>query len=281
MSLQEELRAEVAQAEEDVRQGRTTGVSVGGLLNFVELKPDAPELVARRDALKQMSAWANARIRFEAPSAKWTPKPGSTAADVRENVGASSYDALALALEPERALYADDLGLRRFTLAGEASPPPSISIFSLIDALVTRRVINSDQRAKVIVALVLGRYGYQKPSAELLAPQIRGQALSVRELTSLYELLIGPPMTLADGARVGAELVAVVASAAIYTVAPATVARRVLETLAQRWPAMDSVRLFWRLVQGRLQWNQAELKQVQKACADFARTRITVGSRGM
>jgi hypothetical protein len=276
MSLLEELRKELDDAETSVSQGtKTAVVAAGGAPMFMELEPNAPELLGRRDALQKLIDWSVKRIRFEPLPIARIEAPDSPTDQVRQQIGPSSYDALAIVLESGRLLYADDLGLRRFALEG-AGPVPSVSIVGLLDALVVRGGLVADQRAEMMVALVLRRYGYVAPTAELLAAPIRAARLSDAELAVLYDLLIAPPIALANAARVGAELVTAIVSASIYTVAPARVARRVLETLARRWPAIECVKLFWRLAQPRLQWHDRERREIEHLCRDFVSEKVVV-----
>lgn len=264
MSLRVEIASELRTAEEEYERGTTTmlpGPTV------IALDPGAPELAERRDAMRGLRDWFDTHVEKRPLPLSWSSAETDPDRDVRGQIGSPSFDALALASEGEGLLYADDLGLRRLALR-DAGPPPSVSTLSLVEGLSRRGALSAERLADLRLALVVRRYGFVLPTVDLLAPALRGASVPASQVPFVLELLIGPGIDLREAATVAAEVVAAVAKAPIFTVAPASVARRLVETLARRWGALAATRALLREVGPLLAWHEDDRKEIETMCRE-------------
>ena len=168
-SVAVELRFEKARTRHEFGRGDTAWAGLEGEKLVVSQPP--PE-VAEKDlaALDELLDWIESSA-VEVPRPSETLKDGTP--DIREFLGASSYDAYMLA-GPNRPLYADDWGLRQLA-AGERQAG-SFSTYSLLHVARTQDVITLPEFCQGVNHLIGLRHHFVPVSVDILLHAIREDA---------------------------------------------------------------------------------------------------------
>ena len=170
-ALRTQVREELADAENAVRDGRKTLGRAQSGLPAHELPAGHPALVRQRDDLRSQLRWLDERVEVRPRPLEAFGEPGGSDEEVRAHVGHASHDAVELARVMGVALYADDLGLRT-AVASESVP--SFSSVALVPELAERGAISTTDRDRLLVDLVERHYVTVKVTAEMLEESLRG-----------------------------------------------------------------------------------------------------------
>jgi len=270
-SLERQLRDELAQAEEAVAKGRSTIMSAPPGWQTVDVPPSEPGLVAIRDDAAETLDWVLKNVAL-------LPRPldalgASTEEDdqldrdaVRERLGPASFDASILVVSNRGILYADDLGLRRYAVRG-SGPIPGVSTATLVEALASRGVLPSDERARIHADLVLAGYAFIPPSAALLADAIaRMPGLGKAGFQTIFATLGSPLSDVGVAAVVTADALRAAATQVIDRVTLEEVTEAIIEGLSARWPRVASVELVRAVASRELHLLPNHLERVLKVC---------------
>jgi tetratricopeptide (TPR) repeat protein len=270
LSLRDELREEVLEAEQHVTEGHSFMASRDSRLHFQELDPGHPALVERLDTLRALLAWLETNARLDPRPLPTIHPPGSREEQARDLVGHSSYDAVALTQHSNLTIYADDLGLRRFVPKGARGR--SFSTVGLLPALAERGLVTADERDRHLVDLVMRNYIVVPPSRELLEAALR-RATELRRagLVKTFGLLAGPAVAPGDAANIAGQVIKSLATASVQVVGITEVVELALEAMATRWPRRLSSQLLERVAAAELALMPQQFESVREACAMFAR----------
>jgi len=267
-SLELELRHELEEAQREVRDGhRSLGPGPVGFA-MKEFPPNDPVLVARESSVRGALEWLRRSTEVKTRPLAMIGAPGSEQEKGRETLGASSYDALELAHSIAAPVYADDLGLRRF--ATKDQPPASFSSIAMLAALVERGIMTAERRDALLVELVVRRYSAIRPSAGILTASLRRPQTTGAQVELAFDLLAPPVVDFPVAARIGAEAIRAVILLPIRIISPADMARRVLRSMAKRWPPVLCAAALYRAAEEPLRFFPKELEQVRHECTSFA-----------
>lgn len=164
-----ELRMEKTRVSREMEKGDTAwaGMEDGNIV-VSQPSPDVGKSVL--GAIDELLDWIESYA-VEMPRSSETLKEAQP--DIREFLGASSYDAYKLA-GSDRSLYADDWGLRQLA-AGERGAD-SFSTYSLLSLALERKVITLTEFCQGVHRLVELRHRFIPVSVDLLLHAIREDA---------------------------------------------------------------------------------------------------------
>lgn len=177
-SLAWQLREEVESTARAATAGHSTMLGTPAGPRIIEVEPGDPGLVAAAEDAKATLEWveANARLMPRPLSASVVRETAGDREGTREGtrtqMGAASFDAAVLAEQGGGVLYADDLGLRRYSV-GSGRPPAGFSTIALVEALAAEVVIDTRRRDGLKVDLILAGYVYVTATVGLLEEAIR------------------------------------------------------------------------------------------------------------
>lgn len=242
-SLVWQLRVEIAGAKKAVAAGRSTMMLAAYGPHIEGIPANDPRLVDALEAAAASLEWVERCARKEPRPYQTVREPGSPEEEVRDRVGPPSFDALALTEAGIGALYADDLGLRRFTLGG-GPRPTSFSTVTLLEALAAKRAISPADRDRYLADLVLAGYAFVRPSSGLLDEGLRRMPGLGRDgLGTIFGPLGGPLATALEAATLAAQAIKVGAMAAIQKTGVDTVTEVAVRAMAARWRQPVAARL--------------------------------------
>jgi tetratricopeptide (TPR) repeat protein len=270
-SLLVELETVLREAEERTHKGASTmWLTDDGRLAIDDLEANDPRLVAQEEAARAIHQWV-------ATNAKPIPRPlellGIQESDVRDKVGRSSYDALELATARQVPLYADDLGLRRFRLAGR--PMTSFSTVTLLPAFVTRRLLESAERDELWMQLVVENHAYVRPTGDMITKALaRNPPLPQDQLQRVFDLLGQQGMSLPDAAALAMTVVKREAMERVQRHEPAKLTELAMEGMARQWPVTSVAGAIQSAARGQLALLPQHLSAVEDASRAWAKRRL-------
>jgi tetratricopeptide (TPR) repeat protein len=270
-SLEWELREEVDKATGAVLTGHKTMMGAPTGFAMFELEPNDPTLVATRDEAGETLAWVMRDVqRLPRPLESMTSvvdeeiNLGRRA--IREEIGAASLDAAALAEHGYGTLYADDLGIRRFAVSG-VTVPTSISTVTLLDGLVTRGLLSESERGRIHADLVLAGYVHIPPSDQLLLEALhRMPGLGMSSFRTLFDTLGGPLMTMPAGAGMVATVLRKTVEQAIERATLEQVTEACVLALAKRTPRATAAAVVRLLGRRELHLLPHHLARLERVC---------------
>jgi tetratricopeptide (TPR) repeat protein len=267
-SLWQELKHQLAEAEEAVKEGRR--MVEGGDIGFrlFQLKAGDPALVADRDRLLVLAKWIESHVRIEPRPLESFSRPVFQDEQMREVIGKPSVDAIALTLHKSRVLYADDLGLRR--LIPFASGGRSFSSVSLIGGLADQGVFTVQQRDAHLLSLVKRRYAVIIPSDELLITAIADNPPR-SDLEAAFSLLAPPSISATEAGWIAARVIRSMAVSPVQLVSIEYVCHIVLNAMSLSWPRRLCVQSFLRASMDLLAFLPNQLRIVRRVCDQFLR----------
>ena len=268
-SLVDEVRAELKEDQNRVRDGyRKVGGGAAGI-SLTDLPPNHPGLVRREEVVREQLAWLDAH-RIERRPLESIAAMGSRAETSRGMLGRSSYDALVLVDRLSLPLYADDLGLRKFSL-GSYSPPPSFSSVSLLFAMAERGMISEDVRDEKLLSLVSAHYVHVPPSVGLidLAVQRASTAVGRTALLIAMGLLGGPTPSASESARVAVGVIKSSVLRPVQIVQAEDLAEMALRAMASRWRMPLCARLLSEEADHQLLLMPQYQEAIKRICAKF------------
>jgi tetratricopeptide (TPR) repeat protein len=267
-SLDEELRIEKQEAERAVRDGVKIVAWADGRLQAIEIEPGHTELQAKVDHLSNLRKFLSDNVTLCPRPLEVIGTADSEEEDMREIIGQSSYDALKLTTARSAALYADDLGLRRFLLGGKGR---SFSTASLFPALTQMRLITPSRRDQGLLKLVLANFLFVRPQSGLLESALADTGLSNAELRLVFETLGGPILNLGESARLAAHLVKAAALKEVQLVTPGKITNIALNGMAKRWSPQACAMAIRRALEAELLLLPNVLDEVREVCAKFGK----------
>jgi tetratricopeptide (TPR) repeat protein len=267
-ALSRVLRQERHTADKATEE-RTAFVGAGpaGVPWMTQHEPTDPAICRKAEVARAVERWFVANVRVEARPLASVRAHGSREEEARDSVGHDSYDAVHLAADLGAALYADDLGLRRF--AGPMSVK-SFSTVSLLAALVDRGALSAEMRDRKLVALVGSHYAQIAPTPELLRHALT--AGTDDETRQLLFGLLGANNLLSpvDAARIAVTHARENALAPVRTRSTLEVTQYSLTGMAKGWPRRLCADALARAAQERLRFLPNELDAVMRVCRAFA-----------
>lgn len=234
-SLLQELRDEVQEATRLMKEGSSVMLASERGLTMQRLESGSPILAARLTAVSAQLAWVESRTRIQ-PRPLATIHPiGSREEELRDRLGHSSADAIALARHLACALYADDLGLRR--LFQEVGGTASFSTVALLPALAERGALRQNERDHLLLKLITRGYADIYPTADLLLEGLRRAGeLGWGDVVRTFALLGNPKLRAADAARLSAQVMKRLVMAPIQIIALERVVELALIGMKATWP---------------------------------------------
>jgi hypothetical protein len=269
-SLREEIRAELSEAQEHVKEGwRVIAASERGLA-LQGLDAGDPILVARLDSIRAIWDWVDANVTF-------FPRPLETFSDsrmrgagMRDHLGESSNDALELSLFTPAALYADDLGLRRLS---NGLGITSFSTVSLIQVLAEVGAVVAAGRDRLLVSLAERHYTVIDVSPEVLIEALAPGRL-LQTTREAFSLLVAPSLDCPTAARTLVRAVRAGALQVVKTTTAQQIIRYGLEAMSRRFSPATIAQVISRVADSELALLPNELRVVKTACVQFLKSRI-------
>lgn len=232
-SLVWQLRIEIAEARKAVSHGRSTIMLAGFGPHIEDVPAGDPRLLHALETAEASLSWVERIARKEPRPLATMAAPGSRDELSRDQIGPASFDALGLAQARHGTLFADDLGLRRLTVARRL---PSISTIAVLDALVVKGQVTSVERDRHLVDLVLGGYEFVRPTSGLLQEALRRMPGLGREaLRRAFAPLGGPLVTAPEASMLAARAIKAAATATIETAGVDVVADVAIRAMSTRW----------------------------------------------
>jgi tetratricopeptide (TPR) repeat protein len=269
-SLSDELREEVFEAERLVAKGQKIAMSGNIGLQLHELAPGHPHLIEQLKIARLLLDWLKASVRIEPRPLPTIGAIGSPEEQVRDFIGNSSADAVALAQHLGATMYADDLGLRRLLPRNERGR--SFSSIGLLRALAERNFLSRNERDRHLLTLVTRHYRFVLPSRELLSEALRQiTELGYTNVQHVFNLLGGPGVIPGDAARIVAQVIKALVTAPIQMSSVERVVQLALNGMATQWPASLCSQLVARAAADELILLPHQLRIVRQVCADFSR----------
>ncbi|HEY9225358.1 MAG TPA: hypothetical protein VIP11_01845 [Gemmatimonadaceae bacterium] len=266
-SLMVELKRTVREAEDWLENGHKMMRTVNGLLHADDIPAGDPRLISALEKRRHLLEWVISHTAVEPLPLDYVPTEGSEQEEARELIGPSSYDAVILASFRNTPLYADDLGLRKLTLAG-IQRPSSFSTLTLLPALADARSISEERRDSALVSLAVRRYGVLVPTVAMLAASFR-QNLSQVELDRVFASLVAPQVAPIDAARIVARLIRREVTATLQVASVQVIVAQSLRAMTVRWPVNLATQLLVRAAMDELALLPTVVREVDAACAAF------------
>jgi tetratricopeptide (TPR) repeat protein/transcription elongation GreA/GreB family factor len=274
-SLMWELREEVDATERMAAAGSSTMLGTPAGPRILDLEPNHPDLVRAVEDAKATLQWVEANTRqmprpLSASASDDAADRGKAREETRMQLGPPSFDAAALAEQGVGALYADDLGLRRFDI-GSGRPPPGFSTIALVEALTTQGSIESARANALKVDLILAGYAFVTPTIGLLEDAIRRMpGLGRPSLEEVFSMLGTPLLQPFEAARLIAQTVKATATQAIEVVALEVLTELGVLALAKRLPRAAAARLVKEAAQAELRLLPIHLQRIERSCDRLA-----------
>jgi hypothetical protein len=251
-SLLWQLRIEAAEAKAALATGRST-------IRLADFGPHIEDVPAGDARLHSRLEAASAAVAWVEENTSKEPRPYASVRDTdspeeeaRERLGPASFDALVLAESGIGTLYADDLGLRRYTVGG-GPRVDSFSTVSLLSALGAKGLLTEQEVNQVLADLVLAGYVWVQPSHGLLSEALRRMpSIGKSELQRLLSPLGGPVSSALEAAQMAARLIREAATTPLQTVGVDFVAEASIRAMAGRWHQPVAARLVQRQAQTAL-----------------------------
>jgi tetratricopeptide (TPR) repeat protein len=275
-SLLWELRTEIESKAAAVATGRSTMVALpDGRFTMLEAPPNDPSLIsALADATETLS-WVEANARA-------LPRPLTSSTDanalgdrqkerdeIRTQVGPSSFDAAVLGENGIGALYADDLGLRTWSM-GSGRAAAGFSTITLVEALSARNALDAARLHALQVDLLLIGYSWVRPTLGMLNEAVtRMPSIGRERLEAVFAQLASDLVTPGDAARLVMAVI-VEATRRLEIVRLETLTEVGVSALARRMPKAIAAHAVKRLAEPALRLNPLALDRINKTCDRLA-----------
>ncbi|HEY2981134.1 MAG TPA: hypothetical protein VGJ22_08135, partial [Anaerolineales bacterium] len=268
-SLRDELRGELTEAEEHVRDGWKVLAASDQGFAIHEREPGHPDLVRRRDSVRALLEWADANVAFVPRPLEAFGDSRLNGRDMRKRLGESSHDALELALYYPAVLYSDDLGLRRLADGLNAK---SFATPAFVQVAAEHGWMSGQALDRLLVTLAERHFNSLEASPEMLLEALSpGRSMRARDET--FALLAGPSMDVLSAAR---TVVRAVKAGALRTLKITTTEQLVthgLVAMALKFPLPSILRAMITVADAELALLQNDLRAVKGACAAFKKSR--------
>jgi tetratricopeptide (TPR) repeat protein len=280
-SLMWQLREELAAAEHQEADGSKTMLATPAGPQVANLEPNDPELKAIADDVRATLAWVEGNVRLVPRPLSPPPQDDPSGErdreldETRNEVGPASFDAAVLSEQGNGALYADDLGLRRYNF-GSGRPSLGFSTITLVEALMAAGAIDAARGDALKVDLILAGYVSVRPSRGLLDDAIRRMpALGRPALGEVFGTLGTPLLPVADAARLAVAVLKGVAQG-IEVVSLEVLTEAAILGLAKRMSRPLAARIIKVVATADLQLLPLQAQRVLRVC-----DRLAIDAPGM
>lgn len=272
-SLHTEMRLDLREAEQHVRDGQRTLMATEQGFGMVELEAGSESLVARAEALRVLLQWVDDHVSIESRPLSLVRAVGSRQDQERDFVGHSSYDGMALARHHAAPIYADDLGLRQAAVEGVR--PASFSTIAALYGLTQRGLIDQRVRDDALVTLAVRHYVFIRPTSEILmAALTRTPALLRPDLAIVFGLLGSEAIRADEAAGVVAQTLRATSIAPLHVASPEVVTELALDAMTSRWPATLAATLVLRAATTTLSVLPQVMDAVRSTCSEYVLRKV-------
>jgi transcription elongation GreA/GreB family factor len=270
-SLLVSLRRQLAEARDQVQHGRSTMTAGDIPIQLDDVPADDARLVERAARVEALMEWVVTNVVLEPRPLDSIRPDDSEPSSLREMVGRSSFDSVALSDAMAIPMYADDLGLRRLGINTEERPS-SVSTISLVSVLTDASLLDAQTRDAQLVDLVVRNYRAVPPSVPLLLAAFRRiPRLPNEELRRVFATLGSNVSSPTDAAAIAATVLRSLSMEPVMLITPVRVAELALDGLAERMRPPLAAALLSRAIGDTLTFFPLELEAIRKVCARFAR----------
>lgn len=266
-----QLETALREAEERTRKGASTmWLTDDGRMAIDDLDANDPRLLAQEEAARAIHQWV---VSNTTPVPRPLELLGIQEADVRDKIGRSSYDELELATARQVPLYADDLGLRRFRLAGRGML--SFSTVTLLQGLVTRDLLEPAQRDEIWIQLAVENHAYVRPMADMITKALaRTPPLPRDEPQRIFDLLGQQGVSLSEAAALAIVVVKRAAMERVQRQEPAHLTELAMDGMARQWPVTSVAGAIQSAAKAQLTLLPRHLSVVEEASRAWAKRRM-------
>ena len=266
-TLRDQLRRELVEAEEWLRDGRAFMGTGGRGLEVHEL-PAGHEVPTReRDNLSKQLAWLDTCVEVVPRPLEAFGETVSTLGEVRAQIGDASHDSVELACHEKATLYADDLGLRALAKQMGVS---SFSSVALVQVLPERGAMTTAARDRTLVDLTERHYATVRVTPEMLLESLEAtRTESVAQ--AVFASLSAPNLALTEAADILVSAIRRAALKGVRTRSTGEIMRRGLAALAQRFTRLEAAEAVERSAHHHLDLLPLELARVQAVCQEIRR----------
>ncbi len=263
-SLDWGLRTELEKAEREVAAGVSTLMPGGPGFQMQELEANHPVLVRRRDNLQALVSWLGSSVTVKSRPLSMVFGAGTDEGNMRELIGHSSFDAVALSLDLNGALYADDIGLRRVLIQQKRAR--SFSTITLVQALAGRQALTPAARDALLLRLVNTNYAFVLPTTDLLIAAIsQPLPMTVANLQRAFALLVA--VSTPQAARMASATLKAFALRQFTTVQIEVLVDLALKAMHSRASMPLCVHLLMQSVEVEFRLLPIDRERVRRACA--------------
>ena len=266
-ALLHQLRRELTDAEECVRAGRRA-VGAGGIgLETQSVAAGDEVLVRERDNVAGQLRWLGKNVEILPRPLEAFDGAGSPLGEMRSQIGEASHDALELARHSDAALYADDIGLRKFAASLAV---PSFSSVSLIQVLPERVGMATGARDRMLVDLMERHYAAIPATPEVLVESLKATR-DESTVKVVFASLGSPGLSLSEAADILVNAMKREALKGVNTRSTGEITRRGLEALAPRFSRLAAAEAVEHSANDQLSLLPLELAAVQAVCREIRR----------
>ena len=266
-TLRDQLRRELVEAEEWLRDGRAFMGTGGHGLEVHELPAGHEVLMRERDNLSNQLAWLDTCVEVVPRPLEAFGESVSTLGEVRAQIGEASHDSVELACHEEAALYADDLGLR---VLAKQMGVSSFSSVALVQVLPERGAMTTAARESTLVGLTERHYATVRVTPEMLLESLEAtRTESVAQV--VFASLSAPTLALTEAADILVSAIRRAALKGVRTRSTGEIIRRGLEALARRFSRLEAAEAVERSAHHHLDLLPLELARVQAVCQEIRR----------
>jgi tetratricopeptide (TPR) repeat protein len=271
-----QLREEVASTARIAAAGHSTMLGTPAGPRIIEQEPNDPGLLAAAEDARVTLEWVEANAR-QLPRPLSAPRVDEGAGErerdhegIRTQMGPPSFDAAVLAEQGVGVLYADDLGLRRYS-AGSGRPPAGFSTIALVEALAAGGVLEPRRRDALKVDLILAGYAYVAPTVGLLEEGVRRMpGLGRPGLEEVFGTLATTLVHPLEAAQLIALALKATATQALEIVALEVLTEVGVLALAKRVPRAVAARAVKIRTQAELRLLPIHLERITRTCDRLA-----------
>jgi tetratricopeptide (TPR) repeat protein len=268
-SLRDVLVREVQEANKHVTAGlKNIGSSSSGF-SLVDIPAGDGRLIERRDRALRLLDWFQESVAIEPRPIEAITLTAADETEEREIIGADSMDAVDLARYGQAAMYADDLGLRRFFVPGAKGR--SCSSVGVVRALADRGALTNRERDELLLSLVEMRYGAVPVTVDLLEAAVRRSVKNALALRRVFTTLASADVSLDETARVIAQFLHRLLTAPVQLFGVAEATQLALRAMAPRWGSRSVAIAIRKAVRDALYLVPETIREVEGECEVFER----------
>jgi hypothetical protein len=257
-SMMDEWHEEIRDLEEIAGRGRTLIRESDGrpVVDSIPVGAAQTTLAASRSLYERVSKVA-----------KMLPRPASALGkkdeEWRDLLGASSFDAAALARAESAVLYADDLGLR--VVASKEFSAASFPTVALLDALRAAGIVESEQFENAIVKLIEWRHDMVPIRPATIAAALSGAGGSAQAVAQVLDRIADSRINPASAAIVAAGGLRLLATANIVAVSLDDAAEQSAEALTRHRRPDDVIPHFASAVRSAFRLLPNDVRRIEAA----------------